>query len=282
MVNKGGVKAGERRAAARRLAGRASTDGEPMSSGFGRQPDAPVDGWTTATDDRLAQTYFRTRSSHPSSTVPRRRAPLIVAGVSLFTCVMGLWVVLGPAHQLATSFGRGRSAAPVDFTETFDQPTVAPKVGVWLGAPDDATQGCRLSYTALHRVGKTGYGLTVDYDVDSPHPATTGVWIAIPAGQVTAGGALSFFIRGDPIVGYSQTCVVELQSASGRSRYDLDGITNTWQQVVIPFRRFMPASDAASVRYLLFLFEDWHVTRKRGRVYVDEVRLGGGTIRGAQ
>lgn len=259
MAHRSGVKAGERRATARRLADRRAA--------------TPVDGWTTATDDRLAQTYFRTRGGHPPSTVPRRRAPLVVAGVSLFTCVVGLWVVLGPVHRLSASFGRGRASAPVDFTETFDQPTVAPRVGVWLGAPDDATQGCRLSYTALQRVGTTGYGLAVDYDVESIRPATAGVWLALPRGGVSAHAMLSFFIHGDPSIGYSETCVVELQTARGRSRYYLDGITEAWQQVSIPLERFVPAPDAATAHDLLILFEDWNVTRKQGRVYLDEIRV---------
>ena len=265
-------KPGERRAAARRLASRPPQESGPSPVHVGHLPDPPADGWNAATDDRLAQTYFRTRNSLPPATAPRRRAPLVVAGVSLFTCVMGLWVVLGPAHRLA-AVGWHRPAAPADVTETFDQPTAAPKAGIWLGTPGDVAQGCRLSYTELHRVGTTGYGLAVDYDVDSTRPATTGVWVAIPRGGVPARGTLSFFIRGDPSAGYSETCVVELQTNRERSRYYLDGITAIWQPVVIPLERFAPAPDAATVHDLLFLFEDWHVTRKQGRVYLDEIHV---------
>ena len=271
MVGKGSAKTGERRATARRLAARPPADAPSLH----RDDTASASGWGPATEDQLAQTYFQTRSTPPVVTVPRRRSPLLVAGVSLFTCVVGLLVVLGPPHRLAAPFGHGNHPvmAPVDFTETFDQPLVRPNVGVWLGHPTDTTQGCRVSYTELHRVGATGYGLVVDYDVDSPHPATAGVWIALPPVQVTTGSVLTFFIRGDPVVGYSETCAVEFQSAREHSRHYFDGITDAWQQIVLPLDTVRVATDDASPTYLVFLFEDWHVTRKRGRVYLDNVQI---------
>lgn len=232
-----------------------------------------AEGWNATIDEHLARTYFRTRNAPPPVTVPRRRSPLLVASVSLFTCVIGVWVVLGPVHRLVVSTW-GQTKPVTEFVELFDHPSTAPRVGVWLSAPGDTTQGCRLSYSQEHRVGTTGNGLVVDYDVDSPHPATVGVWLTTtPAGRDVAHGALSFFISGDTLVGYSETCVIELQTARGRSRYYLDGITENWKQAVIPWEYFVPAPDLATLHDVVLLFEDWNVTKKQGRIYLDDVRF---------
>ncbi len=270
-MGKMGVKVGERRAIAKRLASRPPHHAQEAAPPPEAPPATSLDHWNTAVDDQLAQTYFRTRGA-PPPTVPRRRSPLLVASLSLFTCIVGVWVVLGPIHRVVSPIGL-HAAPRIDLNETFDQPTVQPKVGVRFGAPGDPTQGCRLFYTDVFRVGMQGFGLGVDYDVDSPHPASAGVWIAVPDGHDPAKNVLSFFIRGDPVVGYSERCIVALQTDKGDSRYVLDGIADTWQRMVIPLDRFVPAPDAKSLRYLFFLFEDWNVTRRRGRIYVDEIAV---------
>ena len=205
-------------------------------------------------------------------TVPRRRSPLLIASVSLFTCIVGVWMVLGPVHRFISPLTL-HAAPRIDLNETFDQPIVQPRVGVWFGAPGDPTQGCRVFYTDVFRIGTQGFGLGVDYDVDSPHPASAGIWIAVPDGHDPAKNVLSFFIRGDPTVGYSERCVVAVQTDKGYSRYVLEGIADTWQRMVIPFDRFVPTPDSKSLRYLFLLFEDWNVTRRRGRIYVDEITV---------
>ena len=269
MVSKSvASKAAERRAAAKRLAARPAPTFEAPARGT--VLEAP--GWDAAIDDQLADTYFRTRPA-PGPTVPRRRAPLLVASVSLFTCVVGLWVVLGPLHHAASSMGWWRPTLPPEFVQTFDQPTVQPHVGVWLSTPGDIAQGCRIRYSEQHRVGTAGRGLMIDYDVDSTQPATTGVWVAVSYVPTRDDqDMVSLMVAGDPTSGYSQTCVLELQTAQGRSRYYLEGIGDAWRQVSIPLRAFAPPVRGA-VQELRVLFEDWNVTQKQGRLYLDDVRL---------
>ena len=122
MVSRTGAKTGERRATAKRLAARHPQGAHKFSASVDRHV-APAQ-WDAAVDDKLAQTYFQTRSTPPPATVPRRRSPLLVASVSLFTCVVGLWVVLGPAHQLFS-----RPAAPASVPGRVQPLSVAQDAG---------------------------------------------------------------------------------------------------------------------------------------------------------
>lgn len=51
----------------------------------------------------------------------------------------------------------------------------------------------------------------------------------------------------------------------------LSGINNRWRHFSLPLRNFKLINEWKSVKSLTFIVEDWNVSSKKGKIYIDEV-----------
>lgn len=157
------------------------------------------------------------------------------------------------------------------FTEAYRMNELGGEFGCWNKDPNDATQTCRQSFDATTKIGDAGYSLRLDYDVDSPNPAYNGFWLKLLGANLKGYKKLVFYIKGDPLMGYSDKVKVELKSANEMASYLVSGINDEWQKIAIPLSEFKTISDWSSMQEFVIVFDDTTATKKTGSVNIDEV-----------
>ena len=148
--------------------------------------------------------------------------------------------------------------------------------GAWDKDPSDTTQGCHESFSWAVKHGNDGYAMKIAYDVDSPNPAYNGFWLFLEGLDATSYEKLHFFVKGDEKAGYTTAFKVELKNANEVGRCYVRGITDSWQEVVIPLKDFRGISDLSKLTEFVIVFEDWRATDKDGAIYIDDIRFSGG------
>ncbi|MDP3704099.1 MAG: hypothetical protein Q8R78_06900 [Candidatus Omnitrophota bacterium] len=143
--------------------------------------------------------------------------------------------------------------------------------GAWNSDPGDPTQSCRVRLVDTERVGPEGFGLLIDYDVESPNPAYNGFWLKLPEVPLAAFGALSFSIKGDAQRGFTRRLRLELKDRSHVAGFQLEGITAEWTQVQVPLRAFAGIEALRRATEFVIVFDDETVTEKVGTVYLDNL-----------
>lgn len=143
--------------------------------------------------------------------------------------------------------------------------------GSWEADPNDPTQWCRIRLTETERLGASGYGLMIDYDVDSPNPAYGGFWMKLPALDLRGFTTLSLALKGDPQRGWTKRLVLELKDRRHVARFVLDGIEAQWKRMQIPLSAFADIKGIRRVDEVVLVFDDQTVTEKLGTLYVDEI-----------
>lgn len=143
--------------------------------------------------------------------------------------------------------------------------------GGWEADPNDPTQGCRIRLTETERLGTSGYGLMIDYDVDSPNPAYGGFWMKVPAIDLRGFTTLSIALKGDPQRGWTKRLALELKDRRHVARFVLDGIEAQWKRMQIPLSVFAAIKGIRRVDEVVLVFDDQTVTEKLGTLYVDEI-----------
>lgn len=145
-------------------------------------------------------------------------------------------------------------------------------VNPWAYNPKDRSQGCRTRVNKEIRINEKGSSLQIIYDVDSPSQAFNGVYWELKEADLSAYSGLSFFIRGDAAKGFTSVLKLELKNNNGQTGvYMLQGITEAWQKVVIPFDDFSGITDFTSMKEFTFVFVDSEVTLKEGVLFVDDL-----------
>ena len=144
--------------------------------------------------------------------------------------------------------------------------------GGWDSDPGDKTQSCRVRLIESERLGDTGFGLMLDYDVESPNPAFNGFWMKLPDLRLNRFAAVSFSIKGDAGRGFTKRMWLELKQGPSRvGRYLFDGITADWQRVSIPLRDFDGIATVKTANEFVIVFDDQTVTGLTGVLYLDDV-----------
>ena len=158
-----------------------------------------------------------------------------------------------------------------DFDGPGHQTNAGEAFGAWESDPGDRTQSCRIRLVDTVRLGPRGYGLMVEYDVDSPNPAYNGVWMKLPHVRLRDYDALAFSIKGDPDRGFTRTIRLELKGGGRVARFELEGIEKDWKQVEIPLREFEDVAGIWEATEFVIVFEDHAVTERTGALYLDNV-----------
>ncbi|MDP8233196.1 MAG: hypothetical protein P9M06_00110 [Candidatus Saelkia tenebricola] len=149
--------------------------------------------------------------------------------------------------------------------------------GTWNRIEWDRSQFCNESITSDPRIAYNGRGcsLTLDYDVDSPNsPAYNGFWMRLERMDLRNWEYLSFYAKGDEGIGYTETLTVEMKNIHGKiASFLVEGITSKWRKIVVPFEAMNKAEDFSEVYEFSIIFDEKTVTKKTGRIFIDEFYL---------
>ncbi|MBN1268660.1 MAG: hypothetical protein JXB04_03660 [Kiritimatiellae bacterium] len=147
--------------------------------------------------------------------------------------------------------------------------------GIWSKDPDDATQGCRMTF-AEEGQGFGYYCIKLEYDVDSPNPAYNGFWLLFVDVDLSAYDRVCFWARGDAVAGFTERFVVEMKNEEEAGRATVKRLTDEWQLIEIPLKDFTGVTDWRAMTELVIVFEDRVVTRKLGTIYIDNLYFARG------
>lgn len=144
--------------------------------------------------------------------------------------------------------------------------------GSWNKDEKDSTQGCVDSFDAIIKHGEDGYSLRLDCDVDSPSPAYNGFWSKLENVDLKNYNQLTFWVRGDEILGYTTKFKVELKNNKGEvGKYLVTRITDSWQKITIPLNELKEITDRSSMKEFVIVFDDVTATNKKGTIYIDDI-----------
>lgn len=173
--------------------------------------------------------------------------------------------------------GVPRRVLLADFDRGGHRTNTGEPFGAWEGDPGDRTQSCRVRLVSEERVGQDGFGLMLEYDVESPNPAFNGFWMKLPRLAVREFDTLTFHIKGDAPRGFTRRLWVELKSPSRAARFRLEGIEPSWQRVQIPLGQFDGIARLRELTEFVIVFDDHTVTEPVGAIYLDNVALESGS-----
>jgi len=87
-------------------------------------------------------------------------------------------------------------------------------------------------------------------------------------------GYLVLYLKGDNKIGFTRSLNVELKDDKRTATYTIEGITDEWQKFSIPLSGFTNIN-LSKVNCLGLCFSSDIVTKKSGRIYVDNIYLSG-------
>ena len=144
----------------------------------------------------------------------------------------------------------------------------------WTRDPNDPTQGCRVEITDDDRWGEKGLSVRLIYDVESPGIAFNGMWMFVQETDWTPYRALVIHVRGDREAGFSPRFKIEVKNKQKEvGRYVIVGITDEWQEFVIPLKRFKGMNSFKVVKEITITFDDMRCAPKVGEIYIDNIYL---------
>ncbi len=140
--------------------------------------------------------------------------------------------------------------------------------------PNDDTQDCRATFASDDALGDMeGFALRLDYDVDSPSPAYNGFWMKLENVNANPYDTLSFYVRGASHR-FTKRLKVEMKTPDHRSSsFFVSGITDQWQKIEVPLKRFKGIKDWATLSELVLVFDDVNTAPKKGTLLVDQIAL---------
>ena len=146
--------------------------------------------------------------------------------------------------------------------------------GAWIKDPDDPMQGCIETFDHANRFGNSGYALRLIYSVESTKPAFGGLWMRLLNLDATRFQSVAFRVKGDSQMGFTSVFKVELKDSMDQSsHFYVRGVTDQWQDIVIPLKEFEGITNFKSLKEFVIVFEDTRATAKRGVIYIDDIRF---------
>jgi len=146
--------------------------------------------------------------------------------------------------------------------------------GAWSKDPTDFSQGCTEAFDSVNRSGTKGFGMKLEYSVDSKNPAYNGFWMLLQNLDASKYDNVAFKVKGDAKIGYTTVFKIELKNAAKQvGRYYVTNITDQWQDVVIPLKEFKGVTDYSNLTEFVIVFEDRIASNKKGVIYLDDIRF---------
>ena len=200
-----------------------------------------------------------------------RRIPARVAVLAI--------IALSPAGSAAAPIPAVQAPAAASLTVAdFDSGrkpnNIGGDFGCWIKDPNDPMQGCLESFDGGNGYGGKGNALRLIYSVASDKPAYGGLWMRLGNFNATAFDSLAFRVKGDAKLGFTTVFKVELKDDADRiSHVCVRGVSDRWQDIVIPLKDFQGDADAARLKEFVIVFEVRIATAKQGMIYLDEIRF---------
>jgi hypothetical protein len=144
-------------------------------------------------------------------------------------------------------------------------------LGSWNVFYSDPNQSCKDEFSETERVGNSGYGLKLTYDVDSPFSAYNGFFTNLMGIDLRGYKYLVFSIKGDKKAGFTTSVNIELKNKNQIGRLRVEGITDEWKKMVIPLGQFAGINDFKEMKEFVIVFSDIGVSKKEGVVYIDDI-----------
>jgi len=161
-----------------------------------------------------------------------------------------------------------------DFNSGAKPNNIGGDFGAWIKDPADPMQGCIESFDPAHAYGGKGAALRIIYSVASDKPAYGGLWMRLQNLDATKFDSLAFRVKGDAALGYTRVFKVELKDAADQPRRSwVRGVTDQWQDIVIPLANLEGTGNLARLKEFVIVFEDSTATAKQGVIYLDDVRF---------
>lgn len=146
--------------------------------------------------------------------------------------------------------------------------------GAWDKDPADFSQGCAESFDSVNRYGLKGFGMKLDYDVESDNPAYNGFWMLLQNLDASEYDNLSLQIKGDSDEGYTTVLKIELKNANRQvGRFYITDITDAWKEIAIPFKDFKGITDFSDLTEFVIVFEDRIASNRDGAIYIDDIKF---------
>lgn len=191
-------------------------------------------------------------------------------GLALF--VLGSQAPAGP--PVAAKSPAPTELMVADFNSGTKPNNIGGDFGSWIKDPGDPMQGVIDSFDKANHYGSRGYALRLIYSVESKNPAFGGFWMELRNLDATKFDNLAFRVKGDSKMGFTTVFKVELKDAMDQSSHVyVHGVTDQWQDMVIPLGNFQGMANPARLKQFVIVFEDTTATAKRGVIYLDDVRF---------
>ena len=196
----------------------------------------------------------------------------------LFAFVAALALCSGSLGTAALAADQARNNATelmvADFNSGAKPNNLGGDFGAWIKDPGDPMQGCVEIFDRANRFGSSGFALRLIYSVESKKPAFGGLWMRLQNLDASKFDNLVFRVKGDPKMGYTTVFKVELKDSMDQSsHFYVRGVTDQWQDIVIPLKDFEGITNFRSLKEFVIVFEDTSATAKRGVIYIDDVRF---------
>lgn len=146
--------------------------------------------------------------------------------------------------------------------------------GAWIKDPVDPMQGAIETFDRANAYGGKGHALRLIYSVASANPAFGGLWMRLQNLDSARFDSLAFRVKGDAALGFTTLFKVELKDATGQASHAyVRGVTDQWQDIVIPLKDFRGMANPARLNEFVVVVEDRTATAKQGILYLDDVRF---------
>jgi len=207
--------------------------------------------------------------------VEKRKEEVMAKNIVFAAMLVAAAVVLAAGvSSAASTTAVGNEFVISDFNTGEKPNNIGGDFGAWSKDPTDFSQGCSESFDSVNRYGATGFGMKLDYSVDSKNPAYNGFWMFLQNFDASKYDNLAIRVKGDGKIGYTTVFKVELKNASKQvGRYYVTNITDSWQDIVIPLKDFKGITDLSNLSEFVIVFEDRIASNKKGVVYVDDIRF---------
>lgn len=197
---------------------------------------------------------------------------------SLAALLANLALLLGGSTPAAAAAGKAPATASelivADFNSGAKPNNIGGDFGAWIKDPADPMQGCIESVDPANGYGGKGAALRLIYSVASAKPAYGGLWMRLQNLDAAKFDNLAFRVKGDAAMGFTSVFKVELKDAMDQaSHFYVRGVTDQWQDVVIPLKDFQGMANPVRLKEFVVVFEDTTATAKRGVIYLDDVRF---------
>lgn len=193
----------------------------------------------------------------------------------LFSWFTMITILSAQRYDKYDVFSRTNLFVLFDFDQRNKNNSIGGESGTFENNVYNTQSYCRFSFKRDRDLNYTSYYMALDYDVASSLPTFNGWYTKLNGIDLSSFEAISLTIKGDPNTGFSKIFKIELKDSYTSILTLVEGISNEWKTIVIPFHKFIKESDEKidfkQMQELVFVFEDWRLKKKIGRYFIDNI-----------